>query len=590
MAQALNSLPLGALVLPPNAERSPAPQVWGAPMSGTDLLNLGPKGPRAGEGDGGSGHVLTLRDPRTAVAALVAAWESGRFAIDPQPPGWWGTPWSCALVDGWQALIGQPTAFVCAHQWLTLQLAAMRTCPPGPAIACFEDLVGNPRGEEVRLSALLGTQVRVRVDEPGDPWRRPFDLGEVGAALQANQALLQEYLDLVDELAPDRATVGAYRQALPEEQREPAEFRQPSEGTRFHSQFTTNLPELLAATGSSLLITTYKSGHAIIARTPDGTGLDTYFTSLDRPMGAAVAGNRLAIGTADSVVVYARHATAVPGLDPAPDAVLVPKAIMFTGDVAVHDMAWDDQGTLWFVNTAFSCLSTLQPYASFDCAWKPAWITDLAAEDRCHLNGLTMRDGRPRYVTALAMTNTPAGWRAQRGNGGVIIDITTDEVVADGLCMPHSPRWYADQLWFLQSGAGTLNVLQDDGTSTVVATLPGFTRGLTFVGPYALVGLSQVRESVFTDLPITSTAAERNCGVWIVDTRSGTTVGHLRFSGGVTEIFDTHVLPARWPHIAEPGHLTRTCYALDPQTLTHIRTQSDNQPAPPSSPTTQGAA
>jgi uncharacterized protein (TIGR03032 family) len=538
-------------------------------MSGADLIDLG--------GVGATANVFVLRDPRTAVAALMAAWGSGRFAVEPQPQGWWGDRWSFAVIDGWQALVGQPLAVVCGRQWLELQLTALRACPADAALATFEELIADPRAAESRLSAELSGQVRIRVEEAGDPWKRPHNLSEVRAGLDANAELLQEYFALVDLRAAASATTGAtewlafYQEPLPEAQRAPAEVSRSSTGTRFHSEFTPSLPELLAATGTSLLITTYKSGHAIIARTPDGIGIDTYFTSLDRPMGAAVAGNRLAIGAADSVVVYARHDVGASlRIEPVPDAVLVPKAIVFTGDVSIHDMAWDDDGTLWFVNTSFSCLSTLQPYASFDCSWKPSWISGLAAEDRCHLNGLASRDGRPRYVTALARTNTPGGWRDQRGTGGVIVDITTDEVIATGLCMPHSPRWHNGRLWFLQSGTGTLHVLDPGGQPEEVCALPGFTRGLTFLGPYALVGLSQVRESVFTGLPITDTASERNCGVWIIDTRIGQHAGHLRFTSAVSEIFDVHPIPARWPHIADPGELSRSCFVLDPQTLPHL--------------------
>ncbi|CAB4938917.1 MAG: TIGR03032 family protein [Actinobacteria bacterium] len=535
-------------------------------MAGADLIALGSVA---------ASEVVVLRDPRTAVGALMSGWGSGRFAIDPQPEGWWGDRWSFTLIDGWQELVGQPLAVVCARQWLTLQLAAMRASAPDSKVTSFEELVADPRAAEARLSAELGGPVRIRVEMAGDPWKHPQNLSEVRAGLDANAGLLEEYFALVDLHASTSASAGdwvtGYREPLPEAQRPPAEVSQPSTGTRFHSEFTASMPELLAATGTSLLITTYKSGHAIIARTPDGVGLDTYFTSLDRPMGAAVAGNRVAIGAADSVVVYARHDVGASlGIEPVPDAVLVPKAIVFTGDVSIHDMAWDDDGTLWFVNTSFSCLSTLQPYASFDCSWKPSWISGLAAEDRCHLNGLASRDGRPRYVTALARTNTPGGWRDQRGTGGVIVDITTDEVIATGLCMPHSPRWHNGRMWFLQSGTGTLHVLDPGGQPEEVCALPGFTRGLTFLGPYAVVGLSQVRESVFTGLPITDTASERNCGVWIIDTRTGQHAGHLRFTSAVSEIFDVHPIPARWPHIADPGELSRSCFVLDPQTLPHL--------------------
>jgi uncharacterized protein (TIGR03032 family) len=515
--------------------------------------------------------LLVVRDPRTAVAALMRAWESRQFALDPQPEGWWGDPWSFDLIDDWRELLGRPLAEVCARQWLTLMLQALQVHGDRPVVS-FEELVTDPRAAEQRISGVIGEPVQVALDEPGDAWFMAADRGEVLAGLMANEALFEQYLTLVEARG-----IPGYRDQLPMKDDAPVDGRQSSVGSPFHAAYTTTVAQLLAQAESSLLITTYKAGQVILARTEDGEALDTHLTAMNRPMGTAVAGNRLAIGAADSVVTYARHdAGAKVGVLPVPDAVMVPKAVCFTGDVAIHDMGWDADGTLWFVNTRFSCLSTLNMHSSFDVRWKPQWISAIAGEDRCHLNGLAMVDGHPRFVTALARTDEAGGWREHKGTAGVIVDITTDQVIAEGLSMPHSPRWHDGALWFLQSGTGSLNVL-DTGTGQhrEITRLPGFTRGLAFIGPYALVGLSQVRESVFTGLPVTESADERNCGVWAVDTRSGEIVGFVRFTGTVTEIFDVQVLPARWPHIGEPGDLTASSFALDPNTIALMNPASD---------------
>ena len=138
------------------------------------------------------------------------------------------------------------------------------------------------------------------------------------------------------------------------------------------------------------------------------------------------------------------------------------------------------------------------------------------------------------------------------------------EVIAHGLAMPPSPRWYDGKLWILESGKGSLaTVSVETGEVTTIATLPGFTRGLNFIGPYALVGLSQVRESVFKNLPITSQKEERNCGVWIVDIRNGEIVGELKFSGMVKEIFDVKVLHnTKWPTILDEPGLVQSHFVL----------------------------
>ena len=212
-------------------------------------------------------------------------------------------------------------------------------------------------------------------------------------------------------------------------------------------------------------------------------------------------------------------------------------------------MAWGAGDELWVVNTRFSCLCTLDRSASFTPRWRPPFVSALEPTDRCHLNGLGMVDGRPRYVTALGETDAPAGWRADKARGGILMDVASGEMIARGLSMPHSPRWYAGRLWVCESGAGTLGFV-DPGTGRYepIAEVPGFTRGLDFAGSLAFVGLSQVRETaVFSGIPITERLSEeeRTCGVCVVDLASGRVVALLRFEDGVQEIFAVKVLPGR---------------------------------------------
>src|SRR5262249_37549456 len=146
------------------------------------------------------------------------------------------------------------------------------------------------------------------------------------------------------------------------------------------------------------------------------------------------------------------------------DACFVPRSAHVTGDIGVHELAWaaphpqplspDGRGEkeLWMVNTRFSCLCTLHPDCSFVPRWRPPFVTALAAEDRCHLNGLAIVAGRPTYVTALGETDTANGWRADKPRGGCLVEVTSGEVISRGLSMPHSPRWHDDRLWLLESG------------------------------------------------------------------------------------------------------------------------------------------
>jgi uncharacterized protein (TIGR03032 family) len=264
------------------------------------------------------------------------------------------------------------------------------------------------------------------------------------------------------------------------------------------------------------------------------------------------------VGTQSQVVEYRNLPQVIDKLERGPepyDACFVPRRTHYTGDVRIHDIAYAG-GELWIVATRFSCLATLDNEYSFVPRWRPPFITALAADDRCHLNGLCVIDERPRYVTALGASDEAGGWREHKATGGVLIDVDSSETVVSGLSMPHSPRWYRDQLWILESGEGTLATVDlADGSVETVAELPGFTRGLAFAGPLAFVGLSQVREATtFGGLPLTGRLEERQCGVWIVNVETGAVVGFLRFEDLVQEIFDVQVLPGlRFPEFAEHG-------------------------------------
>ncbi|HVJ79573.1 MAG TPA: TIGR03032 family protein, partial [Planctomycetia bacterium] len=252
------------------------------------------------------------------------------------------------------------------------------------------------------------------------------------------------------------------------------------------------------------------------------------------------------------------------------DACYLPRSCRFTGDIRIHEIAYAGD-ELWAVNTRFSCLCTFDNHHSFVPRWKPAFISKLAAEDRCHMNGFAVKDGAVKHLTALGLTDTAGGWRDNKRNGGVLMEIPSGEVLVRGLSMPHSPRWHDGKLWILESGYGALGTVDlQTGKVEHVCTLPGFTRGLDFCGPYAFVGLSQVRESsVFSGLPIVESGQERECGVHVVDLRIGKSIAFLRFDGGVQEIFAVQVLPnQRWPDVVhDDAEVLNGTFILPPGTF-----------------------
>jgi uncharacterized protein (TIGR03032 family) len=321
------------------------------------------------------------------------------------------------------------------------------------------------------------------------------------------------------------------------------------------SVHTSNLPELFDQLGISLIVSTYQAGKAIIVRSDNGR-LNTHFRTFSKPMGIAADHNRLTIGGANTVWEYRNMPAVAKKLEPAGrhDGCYLPRRIHVTGDIDIHELAWDRNDELWVVNTRFCCLCTLDADHSFYPRWRPPFVSALAPEDRCHLNGIAMVDGRPKYVTALGETDTAGGWRANKARGGIFLDIESNEILLRGLSMPHSPRWYRGKLWVLESGEGSLAAVDlARDTWRTIAQLPGFTRGIDFVGPLAFIGLSQVRESaVFSGIPLVQRLSERTCGVWVVNIETGQTVGFLRFEAGVQEIFAVQVLPGmRFPELLE---------------------------------------
>ena len=341
----------------------------------------------------------------------------------------------------------------------------------------------------------------------------------------------------------------------------------------FSSQSTESFHQLLNQGACSLAVSTYQAGQLVLVRA-QGKGVNTHFIGFGKPMGIAWQGGQMAVGGPGQIVTYRNLPAVGPKTEQGDevDACYIPRRTHITGEIDVHEMGYDADGELWFVNTRMSCLATAQTDHSFTPRWRPPFITAYDLSDRCHLNGLGFRDGKPRYVSMLGATDTGGGWRKNKVSGGLIMDIESNEVIADQLCMPHSPRWYRDQLWFLSSGAGQLMCAKPGEPAQTVAELPGFARGLDFVDRYAIIGLSQVRESaVFAGLPLTRRVAERKSGVWVVDTVSGETVAFLVFTGNVQEVFEVQVLPHRFPALLDmQSPLVTTSYELPDEVLNNL--------------------
>ena len=328
------------------------------------------------------------------------------------------------------------------------------------------------------------------------------------------------------------------------------------EPVAFHFKQTEAFAPLLRQLGIALLVTTYQANKLLVIREQSG-GLSILVRTFERPMGLAVDPRRIALGTRDQVWQFRNAPDIAPKIEPAGahDACFIPRASHVTGDIGVHEVAWagEQSGELWLVNTRFSCLCTVHPDYSFVPRWRPPFITTLAAEDRCHLNGLAVVEGRPRYVTALGRTDTAGGWRAGKSGGGVVVSVPDGRAIAGGLCMPHSPRWHDGTLWVLESGTGRLLRVEagGGGCRTVTEGLQGFARGLGVHGPYAFAGLSKIRATSAMDgVPLAERRGELKSGVAAIDLRTGGVVAAIDFETAVEEVFDVQVLAgSRFPEV-----------------------------------------
>lgn len=374
----------------------------------------------------------------------------------------------------------------------------------------------------------------------------------------------------------------------------------------FSASYTENLPAVLERLNISLAFTSYQAGRLMLVRS-DGQQLDVNYKNFHRPMGLAVTPDSLTLGVFTQVIKFQREdgllaqmkqplppitddmtaptihvkdaeapaARAQPHeiamtqqrweayqqelhqpVDGRVDGCFITRSAHYTGMINIHDIGWGAQG-LWAVNSSFSCLCTLGPDASFVPRWKPHFITDLQPEDRCHLNGMAMNDGKPAYVTTFSPFNERGMWRKGSQFNGTLMDVEHNQIMLHGLSMPHSPRCYRGSVYYCNSGEGQVCRLNPStGQDEVLFEVPGFTRGMDFYGPLLFVGLSKLRQSdVATAPPLARKHGETFSGLWVFNLDTRQLVATLQFTGNVDQIYDVAVLPGcHFPELIEPSH------------------------------------
>jgi uncharacterized protein (TIGR03032 family) len=302
----------------------------------------------------------------------------------------------------------------------------------------------------------------------------------------------------------------------------------------------------------AIAFTSYQSGLLyFIGRNVEG-GINVHQTGLPKPMGLCMdKKGSLTMTGGYQIMRFENILESNQRINNTFDTCFVPRRVHVTGHLDAHDVGINKYDQPVFINTRFNCIATVSERHSFVELWRPPFISALVDEDRCHLNGMAMQDGEPRYVTAVSKSNTIDGWRDRRADGGVVIDVKTNKIVCEGLSMPHSPRIHNGQLWLLNSGTGELGVVNigDDGMGQFEPKVfcPGFTRGLAFHGNFAFVGLSKPRykrfEGLALDDKLKQADSEPWCGVQIIDLSTNSCVDWFRIDGNVSELYDLEVIP-----------------------------------------------
>jgi uncharacterized protein (TIGR03032 family) len=299
---------------------------------------------------------------------------------------------------------------------------------------------------------------------------------------------------------------------------------------------------------ASIAFSTYQAGKLFLIGLKQDGSLSVFERTFERAMGLCVKGSSLYLATLYQIWRFENSLAGESQRYQGYDGLYVPQASSVTGDIDVHDIVVDSRDQLYFANTLFSCVAEVSPTHSFKPYWQPSFVSKLAAEDRCHLNGLAMENDKPAYITAVSTTDVHEGWREHRRDGGIVMDIRSNEIIADGLSMPHSPRLHNGELYFLNSGEGELVKLNPKtGEREVICFCPGYARGLSFMGDYALIGLSKPRENKsFNGLALNEKLEAKKisprCGLQVVNLKTGDVEHTLSLEGVVTEIYDVATL------------------------------------------------
>jgi len=317
----------------------------------------------------------------------------------------------------------------------------------------------------------------------------------------------------------------------------------------FSCQYTPQIPELLLHLNCSIAISTYQAGKLIFISPKDENSLIQLPRTFEKPMGVALdeEKDKLALACKDEIIVFSNSkelASHYPKTPDIYDALYMPRVTYHTGPLDIHDLSFGADGSLYAVNTLFSCIIKINDDYNFSPWWTPPFIDKMVSEDRCHLNGMALYSGIPKYATSFNQGNSFQSWRENITTTGVIFDLETNEVVAANLPMPHTPRLFNNELYVLLSATGELvKINLNNGKYDVIVKLDGFVRGMSLYRDYLFIGLSKLRKNSSTFGKLDFAEKANHSGVMVIHLPTGSIAGKITYLTSLDEIYDVQILP-----------------------------------------------
>lgn len=316
--------------------------------------------------------------------------------------------------------------------------------------------------------------------------------------------------------------------------------------TPFAISYSPQVPELLNKLKCSIALSTYQAGKIVlISPHPDNEKLISLPRSFQKPMGISVQDDQMVISTKDEVITFQNSkdlATHYPNKQNTYDNLWLPRATFYSGQVDMHDIGFG-KDSIYAINTSFSCICKIDGTYNFTPVWKPPFLDKIEQGDLCHLNGMVIQNGLPKYTTALGTSNTPGGWRDNITAGGVLMDVEKNEIILDQLAMPHSPKMYNNELYMLTSANGDfIKVDTENKDYELIKKFDGFCRGLSIHEDFAFIGFSKLRKNSSTFGKLKFSDKANFAGIKIVHIPTKAEVGEIRYQNSVDEIYEVCVL------------------------------------------------